>query len=280
MNPFIIGEAGINHSGSLNNAKKLIEMAKSCGCDAVKFQKRTIDIVYTQEFLAQPRDSQWGTTQRHQKEGLEFTKFEYDEIDRYCREVGIEWFASAWDIPSLEFLRQYNLRYNKIASAMLTQLEFVEEVAKERKLTFISTGMSNYDDIGKVVNLFNKHQTPFVLLHCVSMYPCPDELCQINGMLALKDAFKCRVGYSGHEHGLTPTLLAVVLGAEVIERHITLDRASYGSDQSASLERHGLEMLVREARAIDSMLDSDTNRIKAEEAKIAKKLRYFEAVCA
>jgi len=273
--PFIIAEIGINHNGSLEIAKKLIDMAFECGCNAVKFQKRTLDIVYTQEFLDSKRESPWGTTQRHQKEGLEFEKDEYDEIDRYCKELGIPWFASAWDLESYNFLKQYDLKYNKIASAMITYKPLVEAIAKDGKHTFISTGMTDFEHIDWVVNLFREHHTPFTLMHCVSVYPCPDELCGINTIKVLRDRYGCDIGYSGHELGLLPSSLAVAFGAVVIERHITLDRSMYGSDQSASLERRGLEYVVRDCRDVKRMLNGVGKKISQSEMDVAYKLRYF-----
>lgn len=277
-NPFIISEVGINHSGSIDTAKKLIDMAFKCGCDAVKFQKRTIDVVYTQEFLDSPRESHWGTTQRHQKEGLEFGEAEYYEIDRYCKELGMPWFASAWDMESQLFLRKYNLKYNKIASAMLTYEPLLDMVASERKHTFISTGMSKFKDIDKAVEIFKSYDTPFTLMHCYSTYPCEDEDCSLLMVQVLGERYKCPVGYSGHEKGILPSVLAVSLGATVIERHITLDRTAYGSDQSASLERRGLELLVRDCRNIWKMFGDGEKKFDDKEKVVAKKLRYFNKV--
>lgn len=274
--PFIISEIGLNANGNVELAKKLIDMAVSCGADAVKFQKRDIDTVYTKEFLKEKRESPFGTTQGDQKRGLEFGKAEYDIIDAYCKEKGIVWFASAWDMKSLEFLKQYNLPYNKIASAMLTHRELVSSIAGHGKHTFISTGMSSWEQIDWAVNCFKRSGTPFTLLHCISIYPCADELCNIRVMLELKKRYNCEVGYSGHEVGLTPSLLAVAMGASAIERHITLDRAMYGSDQSASLEKHGLELLVREARLIQSMMGSGEREILPKEIECANKLRYWQ----
>lgn len=200
----IIGETGINHNGDVGIAKKLIDMAKNAGCDAVKFQKRTIDIVYTKEFLDSPRESPWGTTQREQKEALEFGKEEYDEIDTYCREVGIDWFASAWDPPSQHFLRQYNLKYNKIASPMITHRELLKTVAEERKPTFISTGMSMYGQIDQAVEIFHHHDCPFVLIHCISEYPAGESILNLRSINELRTRYGCLVGYSGHEVTVFP----------------------------------------------------------------------------
>ncbi len=273
--PFIIAEIGINHNGSVEIAKKLIDMAKECGADAVKFQKRTIDIVYTKELLDSPRQSPWGTTQRQQKEGLEFGKKEYDEVDSYCKEKGIYWFASAWDERSQAFLNQYDIPFNKIASAMLTHKTLVDMVAEQGKHTFISTGMSSFEQIDRVVNIFEKKGCPFTLLHCVSVYPCPDEWCNLKIIEVLKRRYGCPVGYSGHEIGPFPSVLAVTLGAVALERHITLDRSMYGSDQSASLEKRGLELVVRDSREVKRVLGDGKKVIIPAEEKVAYKLRYF-----
>ncbi|MFH1561841.1 MAG: N-acetylneuraminate synthase family protein [Nitrospirota bacterium] len=273
--PFIIAELGINHSGSFEIAKKMIDMAIECGCNTVKFQKRTVETVYSKEFLDQPRKSPWGTTQRDQKMGLELSGFAYNQIDEYCKDK-IEWFASAWDCKSQEFLQKYDLPYNKIASAMLTNRELVEMVAWQRKFTFISTGMSNFEQIDRVVELVDKANTPFCLMHCVSVYPCPDEWCNLMMIKSLQTRYGHMVGYSGHEMGILPSVLAVSLGAEVIERHITLSRSMYGSDQSASLEKHGLEILVRDCRDVYKMLGSGVKEIIPKEEETAYKLRYFK----
>ncbi|MBX9977179.1 MAG: N-acetylneuraminate synthase family protein [Alphaproteobacteria bacterium] len=273
---FIIAEIGINHNGDMDITKKLIDMAKSAGCDAVKFQKRTLEIVYTQELLDSFRESPWGKTQRAQKEGLEFGKIEYDEIDTYCKQVGIEWFASAWDIPSQYFLKPYNLKYNKIASAMLTHSEFLEEVAAEKKMTFVSTGMSSYADIDTAVAIFKKHNCPITLMHTVSTYPSKEEELNLLMIKTLSERYDVPVGYSGHESSVSPSVVAVMLGAVAIERHITLDRAMYGSDQAASLEKDGLERLIGMIRKIPVVLGDGVKKFDEREQSIAKKLRYFE----
>ena len=271
--PYIIAEIGLNHNGNIGTAMRLIRMAKECGCDAVKFQKRTISIVYTNEFLESPRESPWGTTQRDQKLGLEFGKEEYDQIDKYCKAIRIPWFASAWDGRSLSFLRQYDLPFNKIASPMLTNRLLVEMVAKERKHTFISTGMSTYAQIDEAVQFFER--ATYTLMHTTSVYPCSDEECNLNIIPELRKRYNCCVGYSGHEVGLLPSVIATVLGATAIERHITLDRASYGTDQAASLERTGLERLVRDIRMVQVNLGSGEKRVLDSEREVEKKLRYF-----
>ena len=272
--PYLIAEIGINHNGSLDIAKKLIDCAKDTGFDAVKFQKRTINIVYDQKTLDTPRESPWGNTTREQKMGLEFEKPEYDEINKYCKEVDIEWFASAWDVKSLEFLDNYNLKHHKIASAMIVDHNFLNEVAKRNKHTFISTGMSSEKDIDTAVSIFKKNNCSFELMHCVSTYPMKNEDANLVTINQLKKKYKCDVGYSGHENGVIISIAAVVLGISSLERHITLDRTMYGSDQSASLELSGMKNLTD---SIDKILIAlgkpSAGKILDEEISIAKKLR-------
>lgn len=275
MAVLIIAEIGINHNGDVEIAKKLVDVAAFAGCDAVKFQKRTIERVYTKEYLDSPRESPWGSTQRDQKEALEFGKEEYDIINRYCREKGIEWFASAWDTESQEFLRQYDLRYNKIASPMATHAELLEMVASEMKYTFLSTGMSTLGEIREAVSIFRKHGCPFELMHTVSTYPMENEHANLSCIRTLRDEFQCNVGYSGHERGLQLSLAAVVLGATSLERHLTLDRTLYGSDQAASLEPQGLIRLVRDIRIIERGLGDGKKRIIEKELLNRKKLRGY-----
>ena len=273
---FIIAEIGINHNGDLKIAKQLIDQSKAAGCDAVKFQKRTIDVVYSPDVLDQPRESPWGSTQRDQKMGLEFGVAEYDEINRYCNEVGIIWFASAWDIPSQNFLRQYNCLYNKVASAMTTHVAFLKEVASEKKMTFISTGMCTLDDVDQAVKIFRDADCPFVLLHTVSTYPAKESDLNLAVMATLRERYKCPVGYSGHEPSVSPSVIAGALGAQVIERHVTLDRSMYGSDQSASLESAGLLNLVSTIRKISECVGNGEKQVMDAEKEVAKKLRYWE----
>lgn len=272
---FIIAEIGINHNGSVDLAKLLIDMAKKSGCDAVKFQKRTIDTVYTAEILAQPRESPWGTTQRAQKEGLEFGRDEYDAIDAYCRKLNIAWFASAWDIESQLFLRRYDCSYNKVASAMATHLEFLDVVASERKPTFLSTGMCQLEEVDRAVAVFRRHDCPFTLMHSVSVYPAPEDTLNLRVMDTLRRRYGCPVGYSGHESSVSPSVIAAAMGAVAIERHITLDRAMYGSDQAASLERAGLESMVAQIRKIPIVMGDGEKSVSDAEATVARKLRYW-----
>ncbi len=275
MSIFIIAEIGINHNGSLEIAKKLIDMAVETGCNAVKFQKRTIEIVYSKEVLDTPRESPWGTTTREQKEGLEFGLKEYQEIDKYCKSKNIEWFASAWDVESQKFLRQFNCKYNKIASALLTHIPLLEEVASEKIHTFISTGMANYEDIDTAVNIFKKHGCAFTLMHTVSVYPCPEEDLNLKMIQTLSNKYNCPVGYSGHETSPVPSIAAAAMGITALERHITLDRTMYGSDQSASLEKRGLEILVSGVRSVEKSLGNGKKEFGDAEQKVAAKLRYW-----
>ncbi|MBO7484672.1 MAG: N-acetylneuraminate synthase family protein [Spirochaetaceae bacterium] len=270
---FICAEIGINHNGDLNLAKKLIDAACVAGCDAVKFQKRTVDKVYTKEYLDSPRQSPWGTTQREQKEGLEFGKAEYDAIDAYCKQKGIEWYASAWDIDSQLFLKQYNCKYNKVASAMLTKDEILEEIASEGKYTFIATGMSSLEEITHAVDILKKHNCPFELLHCNSTYPMPLEDANLNLIKTLSEKYGCKVGYSGHEAGLLVSECAVAAGATSIERHITLDRTMYGSDQKASIEPYELCELVKNIRLIEKIMGDGKKVLSPAEEATKKKLR-------
>ena len=273
---FTIAEIGINHNGDIDIAKKLIDMAKSCGCDAVKFQKRDIKSVYTEKELNADRESPWGKKFIDQKLGLEFEKKEYDTINEYCKKLDIIWFASAWDEKSIDFLDQYNLKYNKVASALITKLDFIEKIAQQKKYTFISTGMSNYENIDKAVEIFQKNSCPFEIMHCVSTYPCPDEILNLNIINRLKERYGCNVGYSGHEASVVPSIVAATLGVSSLERHITLDRSMYGSDQSASLEEPGLRNLISSIKKIPVVIGKEDKKIFEEEIAVAKKLRYWE----
>ena len=273
---FIVAEIGINHNGDVELVKKMIDVAKNAGCDAVKFQKRTVEKVYSKEVLDSPRDSPWGKTTRDQKLGIEFGQREYDEIDRYCFLHDIEWYASAWDIDSQKFLRQYNLKHNKIASAMLTDYKLLETVAEEKKLTFISTGMSTMDEVRKAVEIFKKYDCPFELMHCNSAYPMDISEANLLCIPALKKEFNCNVGYSGHEvAGYLVCVSAVLLGATSIERHMSLDRTLYGSDQVASLEPLGWIRLVRDIRKIKQILGDGKKRVWDSELPAKEKLRKF-----
>lgn len=270
---FICAEIGINHNGDMTLAKKLIDIAAEAGCDAVKFQKRTIDKVYTKEYLDSPRQSPWGDTQRAQKEGLEFGKEQYAEIDRYCKEKNILWYASAWDTDSQLFLQQFDCKYNKVASAMLTKDDLLEIIAKEGKYTFIATGMSSYEEIDHAVEIFKKHDCPFELMHCNSTYPMPMEDANLKLIEKLAGKYGCKVGYSGHEQGTLVSVLAVAAGATSIERHLTLDKTMYGSDQKASIEPGELQELVAQIRLAETILGTGEKVLSPAEEEVKKKLR-------
>jgi|TARA_A100001388_G_C28690799_1_gene461214 N-acetylneuraminate synthase len=272
--PYVIAEIGINHNGDINIVKQLIDNAIEARFDAVKFQKRDIDLVYSKEILDSSRVSPWGTTQRDQKKGLELSKSDYETINKYC-ENKIDWFASAWDLNSLKFLDDFkNLKYHKIASAMIIDKKFLEEVSKRKKHTFISTGMSTKKDIENAVEIFTKNKCSFELMHCVSTYPMKSKDANLLTIKKLKEIFKCKVGYSGHENGIAVSLAALMMGISSLERHITLDRTMYGSDQAASLEKKGMLNL---ADSIDKMIEAvgeeKVGHIHPEEIPIAKKLR-------
>ena len=273
MSIFIIAEIGINHNGDMSICKKLIDVAVDAGCDAVKFQKRDINRVYTQEFLDSTRESPWGTTQREQKLGLEFGVDEYEEINQYCQTKNIEWFASAWDLNSQKFLRQFNCRYNKVASAMIVCEELLKMIAEEGKHTFVSTGMTTYADIDKAVDIFQKANCSFELMHTVSTYPMKDEDANLNMINTLRNRYHCDVGYSGHESGLAISYAAAALDITSLERHITLDRAMYGSDQAASVEQGGFQTLVGAIRKIEKAMGNGVKRVCEAEIPVAKNLR-------
>jgi N-acetylneuraminate synthase len=273
MSIFITAEIGINHNGDMSICKDLIDIAIDSGCDGVKFQKRDLDLVYTQEFLDSPRESPWGTTQREQKSGLEFDLDDYKEIDQYCKEKGIEWFASAWDLNSQKFLQQFDCKYNKVASAMIVYEDLLNIIAKEGKHTFISTGMTTYDDIQKAVDIFNKENCSFELMHTISTYPMKDDNANLSLIKIFRDKFRCNVGYSGHETGLAISTAAAALGITSLERHITLDRAMYGSDQSASVEPAGFKHLVGSVRKIEQAMGDGIKQMIEAEQPVAENLR-------
>ena len=273
MSTFIIAEIGINHNGNMEICKDLIDTAVDAGCDAVKFQKRDIDEVYTEDFLNSYRESPWGDTQRDQKSGLEFTFDDYSEINKYCQEKKIEWFASAWDLNSQKFLQQFDCKYNKIASAMIVSRDLLEMVANEGKHTFISTGMTTYEDIDKAVQIFTDKKCSFELMHTVSTYPMKDENANLRMIETLRKKYWCNVGYSGHEVGLAVSYAAVALGATSLERHITISRSMYGSDQSASIEPAGLRNLIGAVRKIELALGDGVKKTIEDEMKVAANLR-------
>tara|TARA_B100002049_G_scaffold216209_1_gene182028 strand:- start:95 stop:928 length:834 start_codon:yes stop_codon:yes gene_type:complete len=275
---FITAEIGINHNGDINIAKKLIDVSVEAGCDAVKFQKRNVEKVYSKKLLDSPRDSPWGITQRDQKAGLEFSYKQYDIIDKYCKKKKILWYVSCWDVESQIKMRKFQTKYNKVASSMLVHKKLLKTIAEEKKYTFISTGMSTMKDIENAVKIFRKNNCPFELMHSHSAYPMPNEEANLKVIQTLKKKFKCDVGYSGHESSsyLLP-VIAVVMGATSIERHVTLNRAMYGSDQAASLEPTGLIRMVRDTRLIDKVLGDGKKRVWDSELPAQKKLREILA---
>jgi N-acetylneuraminate synthase len=275
---FIVAEIGINHNGDIKIAKQLIDIAVKSGCDAVKFQKRNVEKVYSKDVLDSPRESPWGKTTRDQKLGLEFSEKQYGIIDEYCKKKKIDWYLSCWDVGSQIQMRKFKTKYNKVASAMLVHEKLLHTIAEEGKHTFISTGMSTMKEIENAVKIFRKHDCPFELMHSHSAYPMPIEEANLNLIPVLKKKFRCDVGYSGHETSsyLLP-VIAAVLGATSIERHITLNRAMYGSDQAASLEPSGLVRMVRDIRLIDKVLGDGKKKIWDSELPAKQKLRQIFA---
>lgn len=269
---FLIAEIGINHNGDLNLAKKLILLAKKVGFDAVKFQKRNPDITTPEHKKKLLRDTIWGQmSYLDYKKKIEFGRREFDQIDSFCKKNQIIWFASPWDIESNNFLKKYKLKYNKVASPMITNLKLLEHIAKQKKYTFISTGMCKMEDVKIAVKIFKKNKCKFTLLHCVSSYPCNDEDLNLEMIKILKKKFNVTVGYSGHEKSVSPSLVAAALGAKVIERHITLDRTMWGTDQSASLEENGMISLVSQIRKLDKIIgDGKKKFLRSEKNKLSE----------
>lgn len=273
MKTFITAEIGINHNGDVELAKKLIDAAVIAGCDAVKFQKRTVEKVFKQEELDKSWVSPWGHTKRELAERLEFGRDAYDEIDAYCKKKGITWYASAWDPASKLFLQKYDLPYNKIGSIMLTNEELLEMVAGEGRYTFISTGMSTYDEIDHAVAIFRKHDCPFELMHCVSAYPMLSMDANLRVMQVLKERYGCKVGYSGHEIGTLVSTCAVAMGATSLERHITLDKNMYGADQKSSIEPMELWKLVKDIRETELIIGTGEKVFTKEELAMREQYR-------
>ncbi len=274
---FVIAEVGINHNGSVELAKKLIDNAIDAGCDAVKFQKRTVEVVYTAEELAMPRQNPFGTTNGDLKRGLEFGYDEYKEIDQYCKKHGIIWFASCWDEASVDFIEQFNPPCYKVSSASLTDDDLLRHTKKTGKPILLSTGMSTLEEIYHAVSVLGEDN--LVLYHCTSTYP--NENCEINLNVIpdLKRRFSCPIGYSGHERGVSPSVIAVAYGAVSVERHITTDRTLWGSDQAASLEKEGLCRMVRDIRQLPVMAGDGKKTVYENEIPIIKKLRRKKTIC-
>ena len=273
---YIIAEIGINHNGDMSIAKKLIDIAKVAGCDVVKFQKRNPDVCVPEHQKTIMRDTPWGRmTYLDYKYKVEFNQNQYDEIDIYCKEKDIKWSASPWDLDSLDFLNQYDIPFIKIPSALLTDLELIRESVKTGKKIIISTGMSTIEEIDSAVNTIKKinAEAKYAILHCNSTYPAPNDELNLNCIKTLKDKYNCEVGYSGHEFGLTTTIASVCLGASIIERHITLDRTMWGTDQMCSVEPQGLIKLVRGIKELNKALGDGKKIVTETEKPIREKLR-------
>ena len=273
---FIIAEIGINHNGDLDIAKKLIKSAKDAGCDAVKFQKRTIDVVYTADELAKPRENPFGATNGDLKRGLEFSRGAYAELDSYCRELEIIWFASPWDEQSVDFLESFGVPCHKIAAASLTDAGLLKRLRDTGKPVILSTGMSGIDEIDKAVALLDKSR--LLLLHCVSLYPAPPEKINLRGMLTLMERYGVPVGYSGHELDTVISAAAVGKGAAAVERHFTLDRDMWGSDHKASINPAEMAELVRNIRLVEQALGTPELRCLEEEIPVKEKLRRVDSI--
>jgi N-acetylneuraminate synthase len=272
---FIIAEIGINHNGDIDLAKRLISVAVAAGCDAVKFQKRTISVVYTPEELAKPRENPFGTTNGDLKYGLEFEQEEYEEVDAFCRSVKMTWFASPWDEGSVDFLEQFHPPLYKIASASLTDDNLLRYIRKTGRPIILSTGMSTYEEIDHAAGVLGKQD--LILMHATSTYPANYDELNLRAIPTMRERYQVPVGYSGHETGIPTSVCAAALGACSVERHITLDRASWGSDQAASLEPNGVTRLVRDVRLWEQSKGDGIKRVYEREFPIIKKLRRVGA---
>lgn len=272
---YIVAEIGINHNGDIDLAKKLISVAVAAGCDAVKFQKRTVDVVYTPEELAKPRENPFGPTNGDLKYGLEFDQEEYEEINAFCKSVKITWFGSPWDEASVDFLEQFKVPVHKIASASLTDDNLLRHIRKTGKPIILSTGMSTYEEIDHAVEVLGKQD--LVLMHATSTYPANYDELNLRAIPAMARRYGVPIGYSGHETGIPSSVCATALGACCVERHITMDRAMWGSDQAASLEPNGITRLVRDIRLWEQSKGDGIKRVYEREVPIIKKLRRVGA---
>lgn len=269
---YIIAEIGINHNGDIEIAKQLMDVAVETGCDAVKFQKRTPEICVPEEQKSIPRETPWGSmTYFEYKKRIEFEQIEFEQIDAHAKKIGIDWFASPWDVPSVDFLEGFNVPCQKIASACLTDSELLTAINKTKTTTILSTGMSSMQEIDKAVSLLN--EVPLAIAQATSTYPAEASELNLRAIQTFAEKYKIPVGYSGHERGLQVTIAAVALGATFIERHITLDRSMWGTDHSASLEPDGLKKLVRDIRIIELALGDGKKKVYDSEIPIRAKLR-------
>ncbi len=274
--PYLIAEIGINHNGSIRLAKKIIKIAKENNFDAVKFQKRDLEICIPENERSKIRDTIWGElTYMEYKKKIEFQKKEFNELVKFCKKIKIDIFCSAFDVNSLKFLKRYQFKFNKVPSAMITNTKFLIEVAKQQRNTFISTGMCIIKDIEKAVKIFKKYKCKFILMHCVSEYPCPEENLNLNLIKTLKKKFNCEIGYSGHESSVSPSLFAWMLGANYIERHVTDDRSRWGTDQSASLGPEGMKNLSSTLSKASSFFGDGKKKISQTEKKMLTKFKYW-----
>ena len=274
--PYLIAEIGINHNGSIRLAKKIIKIAKENNFDAVKFQKRDLEICIPENERSKIRDTIWGElTYMEYKKKIEFQKKEFNELVKFCKKIKIDIFCSAFDVNSLKFLKRYQFKFNKVPSAMITNTKFLIEVAKQQRNTFISTGMCTIKDIEKAVKIFKKYKCKFILMHCVSEYPCPEENLNLNLIKTLKKKFNCEIGYSGHESSVSPSLFAWMLGANYIERHVTDDRSRWGTDQSASLGPEGMKNLSSTLSKASSFFGDGKKKISQTEKKMLTKFKYW-----
>ena len=273
--PYLIAEIGINHNGSMNLAKKLIINAHNSGFDAVKFQKRDPDICVPESEKNIIRDTPWGRiTYLAYKKKIEFNFKKMSILKNFAKKFKLDFCASCFDVNSFKLVNKLN-KFNKIPSAMITNTVFVEEVAKERKKTLISTGMCTMQDIANAVKIFKKNKCSYALMHCVSLYPCPENQLNLSMIKTLKQKFKCEVGYSGHEASVSPSLFAYMFGATIIERHITLDRAMWGTDQAASLSLDGMNMLCMSFDKIKHIVGDGIKKFSTKEKKMLSKFKYW-----
>ena len=271
---FIIAEIGTNHLGDVKIARRIIDVAAKAGCDAVKFQKRDVEKIYDENFLNSTLDSPWGITQREMRMHVEFTDKQFREIDSYCRKLKIPWFVSCWDIDSQITMRTFKTKYNQVDSEVLGHQNLMKTIAEEKKHTFISTGINNMKEISNVVKIFRDNKCPFELMHSHSSFPMSLNEANISHMVTLREKFKCNVGYNGYEKVASLVcIIAAMSGATSIERHITIDRTSYGNEQAASLEPLGLQKMVKDVRLVEDILGDGKKRIWDSEFPAMKKLR-------